>query len=86
MGVGVWQEVTVSFQGSWCEERGELACPQPDSCSWGGDERGPLLEEPLASLHQEPSPDSMGPRTKGGESLALPLLYKRKSTCDHWQE
>ena len=77
--------VTVSFQGSWCEEMGELACPQPESCSRGGGGRGPLLEEPPASLHQEPSPDSTGPGTKGGESLALPL-YRHKSTCDHWQE
>ena len=27
-----------------------------------------------------------GTRDQGGESLALPLLYQHKSTCDHWQE
>ena len=48
---------------------GELACPQPENCSQGGGGRGPLLEEPLASLHQEPCPDSTGPGTKAGRAL-----------------
>lgn len=61
------------FKGSWCEETGELACPQPEAAPGvvvGGE---PLLEGPPASLHQEPcqTAQDQGPRVR---KAALPLI------------